>query len=302
FVPFNEIWFVTVTNEQAMQLLRRYACENGGISDLVAVQMQNRQHRAVANRVEKFVRVPGSRQRPGLRLTVADYRDHEQVGIIERRTESMREAVTELAALMDRPRCLGRAVAADSAGEGEKLEEVPQTLKVLIAVGIDLRVGAFEIGIRQHRRGAVSRTGDVQHVEVVFLDELVEMDPHQALAGIGAPMTKEPLLQLSWPEGLAQERIVLEIKLPDREIIAGAPVSVDQVKFIGIQGRSRFALVHIFSVTSPRPARSVRAVNEPLHCHVRRRAKLTADHGLRMGSAACAPPRRHCLDWLDTAP
>ena len=48
------------------------AREDRRVGDLVAVEVQDRQHGAVACRVEELVRVPAGRQRPGLRLAVAD--------------------------------------------------------------------------------------------------------------------------------------------------------------------------------------------------------------------------------------
>ena len=71
---FDEIRLVAITAEQELQFVVRDAGENGGIGDLVAVQMQHRQHRAIASRIEELVRVPCGRQRPGFRLAVADHR------------------------------------------------------------------------------------------------------------------------------------------------------------------------------------------------------------------------------------
>jgi hypothetical protein len=51
--------------------------------------MQDRQHGAVGDRVEKFVGLPRGRQRAGFRFTVADNAGDDQIGIVERRTESV---------------------------------------------------------------------------------------------------------------------------------------------------------------------------------------------------------------------
>ena len=61
--------------------------------------------------------MPGGRQRPGLGFAVADHDRHEQVGIVERRSERVGDAVTQLATFMDRAGRLRRAVAADAARE-----------------------------------------------------------------------------------------------------------------------------------------------------------------------------------------
>ena len=46
--------------------------------------MQNRQHRAVARRIEELVRMPTRRERARLGLTVADDAADHEVGIVER--------------------------------------------------------------------------------------------------------------------------------------------------------------------------------------------------------------------------
>ena len=95
----------------------RDAGKNRGIGDLVAIEMKNRQHRAVANRIEEFIRMPRGRERPGLRLAVADHHGDDQIGIVERGAEGVREAIAEFAALMNRARRFRRAMTADAARE-----------------------------------------------------------------------------------------------------------------------------------------------------------------------------------------
>ena len=164
----DEVGLVAVAAEQMLQLLVRDAGEDRRIVDLVAVQMQHRQHRAVANRVEELVGVPGGRQRPGLRLAVADHDRDDQVGIVERRAVGVRDGVAEFAALVDRAGRLRRAVAADPAREGELLEEPAQPFLVLGDIAVDLRVGAFEIDVGEQRRRAVAGSGEEDDVEVVL--------------------------------------------------------------------------------------------------------------------------------------
>jgi hypothetical protein len=62
---------VAVALEQRPQLVMADPGQHGRVGDLVAVQMQHREHGAVAGRVEELVRVPAGRQRPGLGLAVA---------------------------------------------------------------------------------------------------------------------------------------------------------------------------------------------------------------------------------------
>ena len=97
--------------------------EDRRIGDLVAIQMEDRQHRAVPGGVEELVGVPAGCQWPGLGLAVADDARHDEVRIVEGRPEGVRERVPELAALMDGARRLGRDMARDAARERELAEQ-----------------------------------------------------------------------------------------------------------------------------------------------------------------------------------
>ena len=70
---------VAVALQQRRQLVVADAREHRRVGDLVAVQVQDRQHRAVAGGVEELVRVPAGGERAGLRLAVADDAADEQV-------------------------------------------------------------------------------------------------------------------------------------------------------------------------------------------------------------------------------
>ena len=146
-----------------------------GIVDLVAVEMKDRQHGAVANRVQKFVDVPGSGQRSGFGLAVADDGRDDQVGIVEGRAAGVRQHVAEFAAFMNRARRFGSAVTADAARKGKLLEELPQSAHIFALVGVDLRVGALQIDRAEHAGSTMPRPGNKDHVEVVLLDQPVQM-------------------------------------------------------------------------------------------------------------------------------
>jgi hypothetical protein len=57
-VAFDRVDVVAVAGEQRFQLVGRYARGDGRVGDLVAVEVQDRQHRAVGDRVEELVGVP----------------------------------------------------------------------------------------------------------------------------------------------------------------------------------------------------------------------------------------------------
>jgi hypothetical protein len=84
-VPFDEMRGVAVAPQQLVQLLVADPGEHGGIGDLVAVEVEDRQDRAVGDRVKELVGVPARRERPRLRFAVADHAGDDQVGVVEGR-------------------------------------------------------------------------------------------------------------------------------------------------------------------------------------------------------------------------
>ena len=134
--------------------------------------------------------MPARRERPGLRLAVADDAGHEQVRIVEGGSERVRERVPELPALVDRPRRLGRDVARDAAGEGELPEELAQTVLIPPDVGIELAVSAFEVRIRDEAGAAVPGAGDVDRTQVARPDRAVQVRVDQVEARCGAEVAE----------------------------------------------------------------------------------------------------------------
>src|SRR5207253_7812218 len=100
-----------------------------GVVDLVAVEVQDRQDRAVADGIQELVGMPRGGERSRLRFAIAHRHCDQQIGIVEGGAEGVRDAVAELAAFVDGARSLGRAVAADAAGEREFFEELAQDRK-----------------------------------------------------------------------------------------------------------------------------------------------------------------------------
>ena len=204
FVPFDEVRLVAHALEELLQLLLGNAGQEAGVGDLVAVEVQDRQHAAVAGRVEKLVAVPAGGQRPGFRLAVADDAGDDQVRVVERGAVGVAQRVAQLAAFVDAARRLRRDVAGDAAGEAELLEQPLHPFGVLADVRIDLAVGPFEIGVRHQRRPAVPGADDVDHVQVVALDDPIEMHAEHVQARRRAPVAEQPRLDVLALERLSQ--------------------------------------------------------------------------------------------------
>ena len=159
--------------------------------------------------------------------------------------QAWERTVAQFAAFVDRAGRFRRAVAADAAGEGELLEELAQAVFVFALVGIDLGVGAFEIAVgraRRARRGRGRRGRSCRGRTCLI--SAVEVDLDEALAGVGAPVAEQAVLDVLGLERLAQQGIVVQVDHAGAEVIAGAPLGVEVVEFIGGEGLLGVGLLH----------------------------------------------------------
>ena len=186
-VALDEVGPVAVALHQRRQLVPRDAGEDRRVGDLVAVEVEDRQDGAVRHRVEELVGVPAGRQRPGLRLAVADDRADQQVRVVERRAVRVRERVAQLAALVDGARRLRRDVAGDAARERELAEQLADAVLVARDAGVDLAVGPLEVGVGDDGRPAVPGADDVDRVEVPVPDHAVHVRVDHVQARASCP-------------------------------------------------------------------------------------------------------------------
>ena len=211
----DEERLVAVAAHELAELCLGNARENGRARDLVAVEMQDRQHRAVGTGIQELVGVPTRRERAGLGLAVADDAGNEQVGVVVRRTVRMHECVAELTAFVDRAGCFRRDVARDPTGKRELAEELAQTFLVLTDVGVHLAVGSFEIRVGNEARTAVSGPRDVEHAQAALADRAIEMDVDEIEAGGRSEVAEQTRLHVFRLERFAQQGIVQQVDLPD---------------------------------------------------------------------------------------
>ncbi len=196
FSSFDETRPIAVAAEQRLQLLLGDAGQHRRAGDLVAIEVQDGQDRAVAHGIEELVRMPARRQRPGLGLPVADDAGGDQVRIVEYRAVRVRERIAQLATFMDRSRRFRRDVTRDAAREGELFEQLLHAFLVLRDVGVKFAVAPFQVGIGHQPGTAVTRPGDVDDVQVLFVDDAVEVDVEEVQAGRRAPMAQQPRLDV----------------------------------------------------------------------------------------------------------
>ena len=230
---------VAVALEQGPQLGFGDAREHGRVGDLVAVEVQDRQDRPVADRGQELVGVPARGQRARLRLAVADDAADHQVGVVEGRPVGVREGVAQLAALVDGAGRLGRDVTGDAAGERELAEQLAHALAVGGDVRVDLAVGPLQVGVGHEAGPAVTRAGDVDGVQVPVADDAVHVGVDEVEAGRRAPVAQQARLDVLGPQRFAQQRVGQQVDLADREVVGGPPVRVETIRLVGREGRVR---------------------------------------------------------------
>ena len=83
--------------EELVELFVGDAGQDGRVGDLVAVEVQDRQHDTVGARVDELVGLPAGGQRAGLSFAVADDGRNEQARVVHHSTVGVRQGVTQLA-------------------------------------------------------------------------------------------------------------------------------------------------------------------------------------------------------------
>src|SRR5271156_5621550 len=121
-------------------------------------------------------------ERSGFRFAITHRRGNDQLWIVESGATGVGEHIAELSAFMNRSWRFRSAVAADSAGERELLEELAQAVNVLAFLGINLRICPLQIRWTQDPRRAVTRAGEKNHVEIVLFDQPIQMNIHERQA------------------------------------------------------------------------------------------------------------------------
>ena len=151
--------------------------------------------------------------------------------MVERRPVGVHQRVAELAALVDGAGRLRGRVRGDATGEGELLEQPGHPRGVLGDAGVELAVGALQVGVGHHPGPAVAGAADVDDVQVLVPYDAVEVRVDQVEAGRGAPVAEQPRLDVLGAEGFGQQRVAEQVDLPHRQVVGSAPPGVERVEF-----------------------------------------------------------------------
>ena len=202
------------------------AGQDGRVGDLVAIEVQDRQHDTVGARVHELVGLPAGSQRAGLSLAVADDGRDKQARVVHDGAVSVGQSVTQLTTLVDGARGLRSEVGRDTARVGELTEELLQTSFVLGDLREGLGVGAVQVGLGGTGRATVARAHDDHGVLLVISDETVDVADEEVQARGGAPVADQTVLDVFAGEGLLHQRVATQIDLADGEVVGCTPVLI----------------------------------------------------------------------------
>src|SRR6185437_713338 len=182
---------------------------------------------SVTPRVEELIGMPACGAWPRFSFAVAYDTTRDQIRIVEHCSKSVQQRVAQLSAFVNRTRSIRRCVAGNAARPGELREQMLQPCHVLRHLGIELRIGTFKIGIRYNARPAMARTGNVDGIQLIFLDHPVHVRPDEIQSRRCAPMSEKARLYMLQFERLAKKRIIVKVNLSDGQIVGSAPVTLD---------------------------------------------------------------------------
>ena len=117
-------------------------------------------------------------------------------------------------------------MAGDTAGEGKLLEQLLHTLDILAHIGINLAVGAVQPVLGYHGVAAMTGAGQIDHVQIILVDDTIQMGINKVLSGNGTPVTDDLLFDVFGLEGFLQQRIIQKIQLTGRQKVGSTPPGV----------------------------------------------------------------------------
>src|SRR5580704_16662839 len=115
-VAFNEIGGVAKTFIQGDKFFVAGARLDCGAGDFVTVQVQDGEHGPISRRIQKLDALPTSFERASLSFAIADDASHDQIRIVERRSQSVDQRIAQFSAFMHGVRRMRPTMARNSSG------------------------------------------------------------------------------------------------------------------------------------------------------------------------------------------
>src|SRR5207237_9769935 len=105
----------------------------------------------------------------------AHYATGQQIGIVEDRSVGVHVSITQVSAFMDGTWGFRRVMTGNASRKRKLLKQFSHTFFVLLNAGVELCIGAFKIGVRDHPGAAMARTANVNNIEIILLDQAIEV-------------------------------------------------------------------------------------------------------------------------------
>src|SRR6266853_2052126 len=135
--------------------------------------MQNGQNSPITYRVQKINALPGAFKRPCLGFSIPDDSRDYQIGVVESGAKGVGKDIAQLASFVNGAWGGHTDVSRDHS-RGRKLpKQTPYPLPILGDLRIGLRVGPFEVHIGEDRRSTMSWSCQVDHIDILVLDESI---------------------------------------------------------------------------------------------------------------------------------
>src|SRR5271155_5754546 len=108
----------------------------------------------------------------------------------------MTQGISELPAFVNRSWSGWRNVTRNTAGERELLEQFLESRFVLSDVRIHLAPGALQVDIADDRGTAVAGPSHIEHVQVIFVDDAIQVCVDEVLPGRRSPVADDERLDV----------------------------------------------------------------------------------------------------------
>ncbi len=208
-IPRDDNGLIPPPPVQLNQLLVRQTRFDRRPGNLVAIEVQDRQHGTVPTRVEKVHTFPAAFQRTGFSFPITYDAGHQQVGIVEDSAKGVHQRIAQLSAFMQGVGCVRAAMAGDAAGGGEAAKEAQHALFIGRDVGVHLAISTFQPGAGVHGRAAMAWTGDENRLDAPVANQAIEVHIDKVLPDRRAPVPQQSRLDVLGQQRLAQQRIGL---------------------------------------------------------------------------------------------
>ena len=172
-IACHEVNIVAMAREQLVNPVILFTPQHGGTRNLVPIQMQNGQHGPITHRVQKINALPGAFERSSLCFPIPNHGCDDHIWIVESCAKGVGQDVAQFASFVNGARRGHTDVAGNTSRGRELAEQAAYPIIVLCDLRINLRVGPFQVHIRDNRRSTVPWPCQVDHIGILIPDESI---------------------------------------------------------------------------------------------------------------------------------